>query len=131
HEHTVAWIDCADSKGRGVFSCANEASNPRRTLHGKKGVGFPVEAPSFALNSLTLKAFNTLYFNALRMTAHRQIVHYAPFFFPLDAILNWNRLYGRRGMYQYQCALPTEHAQDAVAEMLVQIAKSGLGSFLA
>ena len=80
---------------------------------------------------MTLKAFNALYFNALRMTAHRQIVHYAPFFFPLDAILNWNRLYGRRGMYQYQCALPTEHAQDAVAEMLVQIAKSGLGSFLA
>ncbi|MGO9388620.1 FAD-binding oxidoreductase [Rhodoblastus sp.] len=131
HEYTVAWVDCANSKGRGVFSCANQASNPRRTLHGKKGVRFPVEAPSFALNSMTLKAFNALYFNALRMTAHRQIVHYAPFFFPLDAILNWNRLYGRRGMYQYQCALPTEHAQDAVAEMLVQIAKSGLGSFLA
>jgi len=131
HEHTVAWIDCCDRKGRGIFSCANPASDPRRTLHGASGLAFPMEAPSFTLNALTLKAFNILYFNAMKMSTSPKLVHYAPFFFPLDSIRNWNRLYGRKGMYQYQCAIPTERAQDAVAEILAQIAQSGFGSFLA
>jgi L-gulonolactone oxidase len=131
HEYTVAWIDCTNSDGRGIFSRANHASTPERRLKRSPGRSFPLEAPSFALNPMTLRAFNGAYFHAKRLRAGRRQTHYAPFFFPLDAIQNWNRLYGRRGMYQYQCLVPPHAAADAVSEMLAQIAKSGSGSFLA
>jgi len=83
------------------------------------------------VNGLTLRAFNRLYYNRQREARTRSIVHYAPFFYPLDALLEWNRIYGPRGFFQYQCVLPGADGRTAVREILERIAASGEGSFLA
>jgi FAD/FMN-containing dehydrogenase len=83
------------------------------------------------INPLSLKAFNTLYFNKQRGDAVRSIQHYRPFFYPLDALLEWNRIYGPKGFYQYQCAVPPQQALRATQALLQTIADSGQGSFLA
>ena len=90
-----------------------------------------MEFPQYALNAWSLKAFNNLYFHAKSARAGKRLVHYAPFFFPLDAIGGWNRLYGRRGLYQYQCVIPAAAGRGAVKELLDRISRSGEGSFLA
>lgn len=134
-EHTVAWIDCAArgaSLGRGVFSRGDWANDGVYATHDDatwKRV--PIEAPGFALNALTVRAFNEVYYRIGRAKAGSSRQHYAPFFYPLDAVLDWNRLYGRRGMRQYQCVIPPERARDAIGELLELIAASGQASFLA
>jgi L-gulonolactone oxidase len=90
-----------------------------------------MDAPAASLNPLTLKAFNTAYFAAKSARRGVRKSHYESVFFPLDAIEGWNRLYGPRGFYQYQCVVPPAAAPDAMAELLAQIARSGQGSFLA
>lgn len=133
HEHTVAWIDClatGASLGRGIFTRANHSSSGQLTVQSKKGPALPVDLPGFALNKLSVSAFNTLYYAVHRMSAGRAETGYNKLFFPLDAIGNWNRMYGRRGMYQYQSVVPPGAAQAATEEMLMQIASAGEGSFL-
>jgi L-gulonolactone oxidase len=132
--HTVAWVDClagARGLGRGIFSAANfsrdgglDPGPPRRRP------ALPFDLPGFALNRVSIGAFNHLYRLAGRLGAGRRRVAYEPFFYPLDAIGNWNRLYGRRGMFQYQSVVPPAAAEAATAEMLAQISKAGEGSFL-
>lgn len=135
HEHTVAWIDCTargDKLGQGVFSSGDWAPAGDHTAH-KTGAGpaLPVDAPSFALNPLTLRSFNALYRRRQLMKPAEARVHYAGFFHPLDSIRDWNRLYGPRGFYQYQSVVPFDTAQEATRAMLDRIAASGEGSFLA
>lgn len=135
-EHTVAWIDCTtghDGKStRGLFNRANWLTDGLYQSHNDRSkAALPLELPGFAINQLSLKAFNTLYFNAGAMSSGLKRVHYAPFFYPLDAIRNWNRAYGRAGFYQYQCVVPTSAADAAVPAMLGEIARSGQGSCLA
>lgn len=135
YEHTVCWIDClagGDSLGRGIFSGGNwsgvggyapHQEEPRRKM--------PVDAPGFALNALSVAAHNA-FRNTLKSTfAGRHHTHYEPFWYPLDGIADWNRLYGRNGFYQYQCVVPPTTAREAVSELLKLIAKSGQASFLA
>jgi L-gulonolactone oxidase len=135
HEYTVAWVDCTRSGGalgRGIFSRGNVApvgGYVSKAAHGRLRI--PVEFPRYALNSLSLRAFNNLYFAAKRARAGKTRIHCAPFFFPLDAMRDWNRLYGRSGMYQYQCVVPSSARADAIGELLNTIASSGQGSFLA
>jgi L-gulonolactone oxidase len=135
YEHTVAWVDCTGagrSLGRGVFSRGNIAPDGGYRVHSTSSrLSVPFEFPPYALNGLTVKAFNAFYFHANRARAGKRRVHYAPFFFPLDAINNWNRLYGRSGMYQYQCVIPPANGAPAMRELLNRIARSGQGSFLA
>lgn len=135
HDYTVAWVDCTQqgrSLGRGIFSRAKPSPDPSRTVHPRgQRLSIPVEFPSFALNEFTLKIFNSAYYQIKKIRSKKHRLHYAPFFFPLDGISNWNRLYGMPGMYQYQCALPPLHARDATRELLGRIARSGEGSLLA
>ncbi|MBN9019786.1 MAG: FAD-binding oxidoreductase [Rhizobiales bacterium] len=135
HEHTVSWIDCTridGTKMRGLFMRGNCSADPDRPPHAARPrLGMPLELPRFALNPLTLSLFNETYYRFGRLRAGRSKVHYAPFFFPLDGIMHWNRLYGRDGMFQYQCAVPPGASLDATAELLKIIAASGEGSFLA
>ena len=91
----------------------------------------PVSPPFSMINALTLKAFNTAYFHRQRADRMSMTQHYRPFFYPLDAVLEWNRIYGPRGFYQYQCVVPDEHALRSVRQLLETIAASGMGSFLA
>ncbi|HTX47845.1 MAG TPA: FAD-binding oxidoreductase [Caulobacteraceae bacterium] len=134
HEHTVAWVDCAAggrSLGRGVFTRANPADDPRRETPPARRWRLPFDLPVQTLNPLTLRAFNAFRYAA---KSARKGVRRRPFdsvLFPLDAIEGWNRLYGRHGFYQHQCVVPSGEARDAVAELLRQIAASGQGSFLA
>lgn len=133
-EHTVSWIDClSGTQPRGIFLRANHAEqNPQKTARrsGRK-LNIPVSPPVSLVNRLTLKPFNTLYYHRQASQSGRHKTHYESFFYPLDSIENWNRMYGRSGFYQYQCVIPTEQAQPAIAELLQQISRSGQGSFLA
>ena len=134
-EHTMAWVDCLSGGarlGRGVFSMANWRAHGGLVPHCEEPKrAMPVDAPGFALNSLAVRAFNSVRHELKRMRAGPYVAHYEPFLYPLDAIANWNRLYGREGFYQYQCVLPPATARDGITELLKVIAASGQASFLA
>ena len=130
HEYTVAWIDCLAATPRGILmagdhAAPDEAAAPRKP---RRLPFAPPNLPISLINDLSLRAFNQLYYH--RRLPARSRMHYAPFFYPLDSIAHWNRLYGRRGFYQYQFVLPLT-ARAALAEILRDIAASGQGSFLA
>ena len=132
-EHAVAWIDCAGPHaGRGIFSRANWSDDCGREtrLDGFK-LSVPMDAPTFVLSSPTVRAFNEVYFRLKAARARRARIHFSSCFYPLDGILHWNRLYGRRGFYQYQCVIPRRAQQESMAALLGEIAKSGQASFLA
>jgi L-gulonolactone oxidase len=134
-DYTVAWVDClatGGALGRGIFSRSNHsATGPVTVGKTKQGPGLPVDLPGFALNGATVKAFNALYHWNGRRKAGRATIPYGPFFYPLDAIGGWNRMYGKRGLYQYQSVVPPDTARDATRAMLTAIAAAGEGSFLA
>jgi FAD/FMN-containing dehydrogenase len=83
------------------------------------------------VNHLTLGLFNSFYYQSCKPGRQRSTVSYEPFFYPLDRILHWNRIYGPKGFQQYQCVIPNANAEPAMREILDIIAKSGSGSFLA
>ncbi|HIC77554.1 MAG TPA: FAD-binding protein, partial [Sulfurovum sp.] len=85
----------------------------------------------FALNNYTVRAFNWLYYGKVRQRITTQKVDIDTFFYPLDAIENWNRIYGKGGFTQYQCILPKEMSYEGLKEVLRTISDSGKGSFLA
>jgi FAD/FMN-containing dehydrogenase len=134
-DYTVAWIDClatGDALGRGIFSRARQAATgPLAPPKPRRGPSLPFDLPGFALNGLTVRAFNGLYYRNGRRKAGRATMPYEPFFYPLDRIGGWNRLYGRRGFYQYQSVVPPDAARDATKAMLQAISAAGQGSFLA
>jgi len=134
HEHTVAWIDClarGPGAGRGIFSRANWCADGDLVPHGGRAwPGLPVDAPDRLLNGFTVRAFNAVHRRARIRAAGPSRRPYAAFFHPLDGVRAWNRLYGPRGFWQYQCAVPTATMKDAVAALLAEIAASGQGSFL-
>ena len=136
HEYTVAWIDClakGKALGRGLFMRGNHADEVagKRPRAPGKTLRLRFDPPFALVNGVTLKALNTLYYHKQRAEQVRATVHYQPFFYPLDAVRSWNRMYGRKGFFQYQCAIPTNHADDAIQAMLARIASAGAGSFLA
>ena len=92
----------------------------------------PFDFPNFALNHLGVAAFNQLYFYAGERKARAPtLVAVDPYFFPLDGVANWNRMYGRRGFVQHQCVLPPATAEAGLAEILDRVARRGDASFLA
>lgn len=91
----------------------------------------PVDMPSALLNVYSVRLFNTLYYNRIQGTRVAQRVHYEPFFYPLDGIQQWNRLYGKNGFTQYQFVIPKSAGFEGMSRILQEIAKSGKGSFLA
>lgn len=130
-EHTVSWIDCLSAKGRGLFMRANPFDADWRPEPKNRKLTIPFVPPVSLVNSLTLSPFNAAYYNFKKRQTGRTIVHYEPFFYPLDNVLEWNRMYGPKGFYQYQSVVPRENGQDAVQAMLREIGLSGEGSFLA
>lgn len=134
-DYTVAWVDClarGDRLGRGLFSRARHAPiGARLTKQLKPRLSMPFAMPGFMLNRTSIGLFNSLYFYRGRRAAGPAITPYQPYFYPLDAIGHWNRMYGSRGMYQYQSVVPPGTARDATREMLETISKAGEGSFLA
>jgi FAD/FMN-containing dehydrogenase len=133
-EYTVAWVDClgrGSQLGRGLLQRANHASAEAQIKPRRRQLAVPFMPPFSLVNAASLRIFNTTYYHVPTGDRRRARIDYAPFFYPLDGILHWNRLYGPRGLYQYQCVIPGVHARDATAELLQAIARSGQGSFLA
>ena len=91
----------------------------------------PFNAPGFILNPLSMGLFNKVFYHKQRRERVRCVQHYETFFHPLDAVGEWNKLYGRRGFYQYQCVVPFEQSAEPIREILTRIAESRQASFLA
>jgi FAD/FMN-containing dehydrogenase len=134
-EYVVSWIDCLASgkrAGRGVLQRANHRADDEQRREPRRGNwGVPRAVPVSFVNSITLRVANTLLYHRQHTKRLRAPKHYQEFFFPLDGIVHWNRLYGPKGFYQYQCIIPGDSAEDALRELLTAIAGSGQGSFLA
>lgn len=131
---SVSWFDCSTSKaGRGSFTRGNVSSRPYDKASTKSGVGLavPFTPPISLVNKFTLDVFNAGYFQLQKSGAGKREVHYKEFYYPLDGVGNWNRIYGPKGFFQYQSVIPMEFAQAATEEMLEVIKRSGQGSFLA
>ncbi len=134
HEYAVAWVDCLASgarMGRGHYIVGDHAVDGDLRLASGKAKTMPVDPPFPLINGLSLRAFNTLYYQRQQVREVRSMVGYEPFFYPLDKLLQWNRLYGRAGFQQYQCVVPQLNARDAIGAVLTEIARNGAGSFLA
>ena len=140
YTYSVAWIDCLSrgrQLGRSIVMLGNHA--PVEAVKASRALSLPPEGklsvpfffPGFALNSWSVKAFNALYYH--RQWRHRidSLVHFDPFFYPLDAVGHWNRIYGRSGFLQYQFVIPFADGQEIMAEILERIAHRGIASFLA
>ncbi|MDA9649535.1 FAD-binding oxidoreductase [Alphaproteobacteria bacterium] len=134
-QYSVAWIDCFasnDQMGRGIFTRAKHSSKKSelKVHDNSKQIVWPVEMPNGVLNRVTISLFNTLY-RSRPAARFRGPQFYNQFFYPLDKIKGWNKLYGKKGFYQHQCIIPKQSARDAMKELLKYINESNNGSFLA
>ena len=134
-EYTVSWVDVTSTGrnfARGIFMQGDHSAR-RDDLKSspKPKLVFPFDAPAFALNAITVSLFNTAFFHK---QIHKRVVSlqdYEPFFYPLDKVLHWNRMYGKSGLLQFQYVIPWDHAKEGTIAILHEVAKSGLASFLA
>jgi FAD/FMN-containing dehydrogenase len=139
--YSVAWIDClagGADLGRSVLFLGEHArrdelppaernlpfARPRR-----RSKRVPIDFPAVALSALSVRIFNAAYYRWQK--AGDSLVDMEPYFYPLDAILEWNRIYGRRGFVQYQCVLPLEGSKEGLSRLLSEISAARRGSFLA
>lgn len=134
HEYSVAWIDCLASGknlGRGIYIVGDHSRFGSLTVQHSNNFNVPFTPTISIVNNYSLRAFNEAYWRLHPQNSKQQRQTYSSFFYPLDRILNWNRIYGRSGFQQYQCVIPDKNAEVAVAELLKSIAVHGQGSFLA
>lgn len=132
-EYTVAWVDCANraTLGRGIFQRARHVDEDDGSLaQADTGSARPIpfDFPDFALSAPLVRTFNSAYWRLHSRGLRR--MRAGKFLFPLDALLDWNRIYGRRGFLQFQCVVPHAGAADSLARLLHTAAESGQGSFL-
>ncbi len=136
-EYTVAWIDCFAKQqrtGRGVFIRGNHCTDNSQSLTHiprRNTLTVPFHIPSAFLNSGIMKLLNRAYYHIQPRQLTQSHEPYEKFFYPLDALLHWNRLYGTRGFLQYQCVIPCHDEQEGIRELLNIIHQSQQGSFLA
>jgi FAD/FMN-containing dehydrogenase len=131
--YSVAWIDClakGKSLGRSVLMLGEHAEKGGIEIDLKEPVSVPVYTPSALLNRVTMKTFNGAYWHKAK-DDRSQIVPLIPYFYPLDAIGNWNKLYGKAGFLQFQCVIPKDDGIANMRKLLTEITESGEGSFLA
>jgi decaprenylphospho-beta-D-ribofuranose 2-oxidase len=143
--YSVAWIDClarGASLGRSVIYLAEHATRHDKDSMGPDLATFPAVrdarlsipdlVPARLLNRTSVRLFNELYFRrGAAGEGKARLVHWDPYFFPLDAISSWNRIYGRRGFVQHQCVIPLPRARSVLAEILDRVSRRGDASFLA
>lgn len=139
--YSVAWIDCVaqgDRLGRSLIMLGEHVPADELPVHRRgrafgwpqaKRVNVPIDFPSIALNRYSIGAFNALYFGLGKPGISD--IGLSPYFYPLDAIGAWNRIYGRNGFVQYQFVLPMESSRAGMRKILTRIAEAGSGSFLA
>jgi FAD/FMN-containing dehydrogenase len=128
YEYVVSWVDVLGrdkNLGRGLFIRGNPHKGAKNFGLHKQKLNIPFDFPEFAVSKWTSKIFNFVYYHQTFLKNKKIIQHYDPFFYPLDSIRNWNRVYGKRGFYQYQFVVPTAVAPKTVAAALDLIAQSG------
>lgn len=131
NEYAVAWLDQLHGE-RGILMTANHASDGEfdSGSHMPR-VSVPFDPPVSVLNRLSLRAFNAAFAAAKRRRAGKDLISgYQGYFYPLDAVGNWNRLYGPAGLYQHQSVVPFEAAREAIAALLQASRAAGQASFL-
>ena len=132
--YSVAWIDClagGSRLGRSLLMSGEEMDDGRYEVPAPVKLNVPFDCPSYLLNSYSVRLFNFLYYERVRRRRVTEAVGYGKFFYPLDAIANWNRLYGASGFVQYQFVAPKEASRSLLKEVLRKISAAGKGSFLA
>lgn len=139
--YSVAWVDClatGNSFGRGILMLGehadasmltNKQKKKRLKVHSKPKLNIPFNFPSFILNTWSIRLFNFLFYNKNFKREIKGNVHYEGFFYPLDNIHNWNRMYGKPGFLQYQFVIPLAQ-KKVLREIMLLIAKNKKGSFL-
>lgn len=130
--YVVAWLDClkqGNELGRGIVYAGDHGDDENLQLARRRGPTVPFHTPAFFLNRFTMSQFNNLYASWNRGKGESTLQSYEQFFFPLDSIGHWNRLYGRKGFLQYQFVIPAD-AKKTLAEIIERVADSGQGSFL-
>ena len=132
--YSVAWIDCL-AKGSKIGKCllvvGDFRDDGKLDYKKKNQLSIPFNFPSFTLNNWSVRAFNLLYYGKVKDGVSKQKVDIDTFFYQLDAIGHWNRIYGKNGFTQYQFILPKELSYIGLEEILAVISNSGKGSFLA
>ena len=133
HEYSVAWLDCLSKGkflGKSVLMLGKHADDQFNEKSKKISLNIPVNAPSQILNKFTIKSFNKIYY---AMAKHNEIKHVdlQSYFYPLDSIQNWNRLYGQNGFVQYQFVIPKSNGIKNLKKILLDISENTNGSFLA
>ncbi|MFT5815200.1 MAG: decaprenylphospho-beta-D-ribofuranose 2-oxidase [Francisellaceae bacterium] len=134
YTYSVAWIDClstGENLGRSLLMLGEHATQGELVTHSDSKLSMPCNMPSFLLNQYTIQAFNSAYYNRIREDEVDTTIHYDSFFYPLDGIDNWNRMYGKNGFTQYQFVIPKTAGLKGLTEILTAIAESKQGSFLA
>lgn len=136
YQYTVAWIDCqatGKNLGRGWFQRGNFSWQKQRPggLDLTKIIPpVPFDFPNFTINRYTVQMLNQAIYRRQLVKKVQNITHYEPFFYPLDSIHHWNRIYGKRGFLQHQCVVPYKTDKRPIRRILETIAASGEGSFL-
>ena len=134
-EYMAAWVDCmakGSSLGKGHFITGNHSNKSMEetgVTPSTRKLTVPFSFPNFAMNSLSIKAFNFAYYWRQLPKVSHSFQHYDPFFYPLDAVLEWNRVYGTRGFFQYQCVVPNDD-DKVIRQVMDKIARSNAGSAL-
>ena len=131
--YSVAWLDClakGASVGRSLLFLGEHAADEQFQAQGKRTIGVPFSSPAFLLNRYSMGLFNTAYFHKPIRANQIQRIEAFQYFFPLDSILHWNRLYGRKGFLQYQCVIPDAGALQGIRKILNMVSDAGKGSFL-
>ncbi len=132
--YSVAWIDCLSDGaefGRSLVMLGEHAEQGSLEVHQSGKLTIPCNLPSQLLNKYSIQSFNFLYYHRIRNRETNDFLHYDPFFYPLDGINNWNRMYGKNGFTQYQFVIPKEAGYEGLSEILKAIVSSKQGSFLA
>ena len=133
-EYSVAWIDCLASKsqlGKGILSLGSFIKNDKYFYNENVKIKVPFFFPYFFLNFFTIKLFNFFYFYKNFSKVKTKIINFNNFFYPLDSIKNWNKIYGSKGFTQYQFIIPKENSYEAIVKILTKINSSKQYPFLA
>lgn len=133
HSYSVAWIDCyasGSALGRSVVMLGEHAPVGALAFNPRRPVSVPCEMPAMLLNPLTIGAFNALYYHGAPRSSRQREVSLEAFFYPLDALSQWNRLYGKAGLVQYQCVIPERAGATALRALLERVVDFRGGSFL-
>jgi decaprenylphospho-beta-D-ribofuranose 2-oxidase len=137
YTYSVAWIDCLKrgrSFGRSILMVGEHASKEEalgKRFTTARNLSVPFFFPSFSLNPLTIKAFNAFFYAKNYKQVMDSVISSDSFFYPLDSILGWNKIYGKRGFIQYQFVVPRDIGKKAITDILKRITEKGWGSFLA